>query len=219
MSEGFELIAQPRPDVGKGASRRLRRQGWVPAVIYGGQKDAESLSLVHKDLAHELANEAFYSSILNIRINGRTEKAILRDIQRHPFKPFIMHIDLQRVSEDQEIRVTLPLHFINEEQCRGVKQEGGEISHVLNEVEITCLPKDLPEFIEVDIIDLGLGETIHLSDLKVPEGVTLVELAHENDAAVVNVHHVRVARLDEEESAEDAEEGGVERPGSDEDTE
>jgi large subunit ribosomal protein L25 len=211
MSEGFELIAQPRTGVGKGASRRLRRQGWVPAIMYGGHKDPESLSFIHKDVMHQLENEAFYSSILNVKIGDRTERAILRDLQRHPFKPAIQHLDLQRVSEDEKIRVHVPLHFLNEAQCRGVRLEGGEISHVLNEVEVTCLPKDLPEFIEIDVANLSIGEIVHMSDLQLAEGVELVELAHGNDAAIVNVHHTRVASSE----GPDGEEGA----GDDDDSE
>ena len=203
MSSDFELNAQPRSDVGKGASRRLRRQGLVPAVIYGAKQEPENLLVSHAELIRQLGNEGFYSQILNIKVGGRTQRAILRDLQRHPYKPTILHMDLFRISEDQQIRVQVPIHFLNEEDCRGVKQEGGAVSHVLNEIEISCLPKDLPEFIEVDLLDLGLGETIHLSDLKLAEGLEIVQLSYGNDATVANVHHIRVA----EEPSDDELEG------------
>ncbi len=204
MSVAFELIAEPRQDVGKGASRRLRRTGRVPAVLYGGNKAPESLSLDHNEIVKQLKHEGFYSHILNISVGSRKESAILKDLQRHPYKPTILHMDLQRVSADEAIRVHVPLHFINEQTAKGVKQEGGVVSHLMIDVEVACLPKDLPEFIEVDLSDLGLGESIHLSELKLPEGVEVVALTHgaEYDVPVANIHHARRAA---EETGEDEE--------------
>ena len=205
MSVQFELKAEARQDVGKGASRRLRRAGRVPAVIYGGHQDPLALTLEHDSIIHQLDNEAFYSSVLSINVGGRTEKAVLRDLQRHPYKPAVLHMDFQRVSEDEAIRVHVPLHFLNEEKCKGVRQDGGVLSHQIIEVEVSCLPRDLPEFIEVDVADLGMGETLHLSELRLPEGVTLTAMSsgEEHDTAVVNVHHARVSSSDESEEGED----------------
>ncbi len=208
MSLDFTLTAGSRSDYGKSASRRLRKMGKVPAVIYGGGEEPVSVTFDHDSLMHNLENESFYSHILTIDVGGKPQKAILRELQRHPYKPKILHMDLLRVREDTAINVHVPLHFINEESCHGVKMEGGAISHNLSEIEIVCLPKDLPEFIEVDVQDLKLNEAIHLSKITVPEGVTIVELSHGegHDHVVVSVH---VKRAIEEEPvvAEEAEEG------------
>ena len=210
MIETFELDAQVRTDAGKGASRRLRREGRIPAIIYGGGKDPQPLSLLHKDIALHLEHEAFYSHILTIKVDGKPEKAVLRDVQRHPSKPVIMHVDFLRVSETEKITMHVPLHFINEESSVGVKQQGGSVSHHLVDVEVSCLAKDLPEYIEVDLQVLEAGQSLHLSDLKLPEGVTLVELAHgpEHDQVVVTINKPRGAA--EEEEAAPEETGGEE---------
>ena len=210
MSTDFQFDVETRTDLGKGASRRLRRSGRVPAVLYGAGKEPVSLSLHHNEAIKQLENEAVYSSILTLKLDGREEKAVLRDLQRHPFKPTLLHMDFLRVSEDSEIRVLVPLHFVNEDQCVGVRQQGGAISHLLNETEITCLPKDLPEFIEVDVASLELGATLHLSDISLPEGVTFTALSHDNDAAVANVHHTGGGSDDDEDADDEAgEEGDV----------
>jgi large subunit ribosomal protein L25 len=213
----FTLEAQTRHDVGKGASRRLRREKKVPAVIYGGRKDATSLTLSHDEVWRKLQFEAFFSHILTIRVDGKKkEKAILRDLQRHPFKPRIAHMDFQRIVEDQEITVRVPLHFLNEEESVGVRMHGGEVSHLETEVEVSCLPKHLPEYIEVDLAELDVGGTVHLSDLTLPEGVTIVALTHgeEYDAGVASCHMPRVTAVEEaaelEEEAEAAAEAGAE---------
>ena len=204
MSVAFELNAEPRNDVGKGASRRLRRQGRLPAVLYGANKDPETLSLEQREVLRQLGNEAFYSHILQVKIGPRTEQAILRDLQRHPYKPIILHVDLQRVTADAKIRVHVPLHFINEDIAPGVKLQSGVVSHMRIDVEIACLPKDLPEFIEVDLANLNMGESISLSELKLPDGVEIVELAHgaEYDAPVVSIHGQKAAAPEEEEGGE-----------------
>jgi len=198
----FVLTAEPRNDMGKGASRRLRGAGKVPAILYGGHKDPTSISLIHNELVHQLENEAFFSHILTVNLGGNEESAIVKDIQRHPSKPLILHMDLQRVSATENIRVHVPLHFINEATAPGVK-EGGLVTHSLIEVEVQCLPKNLPEFIEIDLANLGLNEIVHLSDIKLPSGVALVELLHgeEHDQAVASIHLPRAAKESTEEAA------------------
>jgi large subunit ribosomal protein L25 len=210
MDMNFEIVAELREDQGKGASRRLRRAGRVPGILYGGSGNATPISVEARVLYKQLENEAFYSHILNVQLEGRTERAVLRDLQRHPSHPTVLHFDLQRVSEDQAIHVRVPLHFLNEETAPGVKLSGGMVSHHLSEVEISCLPKDLPEAIEVDLGALELNASIHLSDLKLPAGTALVELSHgeEHDQAVVSVNAPRgAAAADEDGAGEGAEEG------------
>ena len=207
MSVDFKLSASLRSERGKNASRRLRAAGAVPGVIYGGGEPPAAVTFDHDVLMHNLENEAFYSHVLTVDVDGKPQKAILRELQRHPYKPTILHVDLLRVREDTQINVHVPLHFINEDTCHGVKLEGGTVSHNFVELEIACLPKDLPEFIEVDVQDLKLNESMHLSDIKVPEGITIVELAHGegHDHAVVSVHAKRVAAVTEEEEEEEKE--------------
>ncbi|NOZ37679.1 MAG: 50S ribosomal protein L25/general stress protein Ctc [Gammaproteobacteria bacterium] len=215
MSNNFVLEAESRTDLGKGASRRLRRTGMVPAVIYGAGKEPVSISLKHNELVHSLDNEAFYSHILTVKLGQNEEQAILKDLQRHPSKPVIMHMDLQRVSANEKIRVHVPLHFINEESAPGVK-EGGLVSHNLTEIEIACLPKDLPEYVEVDLGELELDASIHMSELSLSEGSEAVELTHGegHDPAIVAIHMPRGAKDVDEEEGEAAEgeaaEGGDE---------
>ena len=209
MNVDFKLTASLRSERGTNASRRLRAAGMVPGVIYGGGEPPAEVSFEHDILMHNLEDEAFYSHVLTVEVDGEPQKAILRELQRHPYKPAILHVDLLRVREDTLINVHVPLHFVNEDTCHGVKLEGGVLSHNFVELEITCLPKDLPEFIEVDVQDLKLNEAIHLSEIKVPEGVTIVELAHGegHDHAVVSVHAKRIApQLEEEEEDEQADE-------------
>src|SRR5579883_3094923 len=190
MKTSFELVAEFRDAQGKGASRRLRREGKVPAILYGGHLEARALTLSHQKLALVLENERVYSTILSIRVGEQTQAAILKDVQRHPYKNAIVHIDFQRVEENEKIRIAIPLHFKNESTAPGVKTQGGMVSHMRTEVEVSCLPKDLPEFIEVDLGALNLNESIHLSQLKIPEGVQLLDLQKE-DAAVVAIHSPR----------------------------
>jgi large subunit ribosomal protein L25 len=209
MAISFELNAELRTDKGKGASRRLRHAGKVPAIIYGGNQDPEALSLSHNELLRNLEHEAFYSHILTVKTGSSTTSAILRDLQRHPSKPVILHVDLQRVRADEALRTQVPLHIIGEDTCPGIKA-GGLVSHDQTEVEIECLPKDLPEFIEVDISGMEVGDTLHLSDLNVPEGVTLLELARgeAHDLGVVSIH-VKRGGGEEEAAAEGGEEAGT----------
>lgn len=202
MSE-FALNAEARSDLGKGASRRLRRNAnLVPAVIYGGEKAPVSVSLLAKDLAKLLENEAAFSHVIALNVAGATESVLIKALQRHPAKGFVLHADFQRVVAGQKLTAHVPLHFINEATSVGVKQGGGEVSHTISEVEVSCLPKDLPEFIEVDLAQVEVGQTVHLSDIKAPKGVELVALAHGNDLAVANIHASRVAKEDEEGAAE-----------------
>jgi large subunit ribosomal protein L25 len=179
----FEMTAQARTLQGSGASRRLRRAGKVPGIIYGGDAAPQPIELDHKDLLVNLKKEAFHSSILNLLVGGKKQQVLLRDTQMHAYKPLVLHVDFQRVSATEEVHILVPLHFINEEAAPGVKLSGGLVNHVITEVDIQCLPKDLPEFIEVDISALDVGEVIHLSEIKLPKGIKLA--SHGADDAVV----------------------------------
>ena len=203
--EVFDIKADLREVKGKGASRRLRREGLVPAVLYGGGDAIVNLQLEHNDLYHHAEHEAFYSHILKLTIDGKSQRVVLKDMQRHPYKPTIMHVDFQRIREDTALTMRVPLHFINEEKCPGVKNSGGIVSHLMTELEISCLPKDLPEYIEVDVLEMELGDALHLSDLKVPEGVEIASLLSGGDPAQTVVS-VQAPQLEVETSEdEDAE--------------
>ena len=203
MSE-YEVSAQPRADLGKGASRRLRRQGLIPAVLYGGTEDPISLMVRENELKKQLENEAFYSHLLTVSHEGRSEQAVLKGLQRHPATDDVIHIDFQRASATQVLHMLVPLHFVNEDTCAGVKL-GGAITRLMIEVDVTCQAKDLPEYIEVDVQALEMGEMLHLSDIKLPPGVELTALSHGDDAGIVNVHAPHVAALEDE--GEEGEEG------------
>ena len=196
MESKFELIAEFREEQGKGASRRLRRAGRVPAILYGGKREPRALTVDQTKLQLALSNERFYSSIITLKVGDQSQPAILRDIQRHPWRNQIVHLDMQRVLEDEPIRVAVPLHFKGDDVAPGVKSESGIMSHMRNELEITCLPKDLPEFIEVDLSNLHLNESLHVSDLKLPAGVTSVELGKGLDPAVAGVHVMRAEEVE-----------------------
>ena len=195
----FTLNAQARTDLGKGASRRLRHAANIPAVVYGGNKPAESVTILAKEIAKLFENEAAYSHVIELNVDGAKQNVIVKAMQRHPSKQFIMHADFVRVVAGQKLTAIVPVHFVGEE---APVKKGGEISHVLNEIEVTCLPKDLPEFIEVDLANAEIGDIIHLSDLKAPKGVEFVALVHGDDKAVANVHAPRVAPEAEEGAAE-----------------
>ncbi|MBB1088402.1 50S ribosomal protein L25/general stress protein Ctc [Lysobacter sp. SG-8] len=201
MSE-HSLKAVSRKDEGKGASRRLRHAGVIPAIVYGGKSEPKSIQLEHEPTWLAQKNEWFYSSIIDLDIDGKVEKVLLRDMQRHPFRQLIMHLDFQRVTAGQALRTRVPLHFINEDTSSAGKAADVVVTHELNEVEISCLPKDLPEFIEVDLAALELGQTIHLSEIKLPKGVEIPELklGKEHDVAVVVA---RAGRVEVEEGAEE----------------
>lgn len=187
----FEVIAEPRSEQGTGASRRLRNAGKVPGILYGAGKPPANIMFDHNQIKRQLENEAFHSSILTVKLGGETDQAVLRDWQMHPWKPQVVHMDLQRVSATEKIHMRVPLHFIGADVAPGIKQEGGIVSHVFNEVDITCLPKDLPEFLTVDLSHLNIGESVHLSNIKLPEGVAITSLAHGGDdlavAAVITI--------------------------------
>lgn len=189
----FALNAEVRSDLGKGASRRLRRNAnLVPAVIYGGDKAPLSVSLLAKDLAKMLENEAAFSHVIALNLGDSVETVLIKALQRHPSKGFVVHADFLRAVADHKLTTSIPLHFVNAETSVGVKQQGGEVSHVVSEVEVSCLPQNLPEFIEVDLANVEVGQIVHLSNLTVPAGVELVALAHGNDLAVANIHASRV---------------------------
>ncbi|WP_461538846.1 50S ribosomal protein L25/general stress protein Ctc [Spongorhabdus nitratireducens] len=206
MSEAIVLNAEARADVGKGASRRLRHAEKVPAVIYGGDVEPSSVVLLAKDVKKALESEAFYSQIVTLMVDGAEHQVILKDLQRHPARDDAMHMDFQRVSADQAVTTHVPLHFLNEEACAGVKA-GGAITHDRVEVSIRCLPADLPEFIEVDMAAVELGQIVHLSDLNMPENVALVDLLHGegHDLPVASVIATRATKESEEESEEASE--------------
>ena len=208
MADTLTIIAQSRSDSGKGASRRLRRTGLVPGIIYGTGSDPQSISVQHNELAHQLENEAFFSSILSVEIDGKAQKVVLKDLQRHPSRPFIMHLDLLRISSKEAIKMSVPLHFVGEETAPGVK-EGGTASHHFTEVEISCLPTDLPEYIDVDVSAMEIGDAIHLSQIKLPEGVEIPALAlgEDHDMAVVAILAARVEVEEEPEEVPEAAEG------------
>ena len=215
MSDNFDLIAELREDQGKGASRRLRHQGKVPAIIYGAGRPPRSLSFDQNKVLQQLDNESFYSSILNIKVNDKSQAAILKDLQRHPAKHMIMHMDFQRIVDDVEIRMNVPLHFIGEDIAPGVKTGGGSMSRLMNDVEISCLPKNLPEYIEVDVSELELDAMLSLTDIKLPKGVEIVALAQgpENDQGIVSIHVIKAAPIEEEEIVEGEEVAGEEGEG------
>jgi large subunit ribosomal protein L25 len=197
MKTSFELVADARDGVqGKGASRRLRRSGKVPAILYGGQEKPRQILLDHQNLLTLLVNERFYSTILSLKINGETQPAILKDVQRHPAKNQIIHMDLQRVLENENVRMTSPLHFKGAAVAPGVKTQGGVVSHLLNDVQVACLPKDLPEYLEIDLSDMSINDMKRLSDIPLPPGVQLVDLAHGRDEAVVSIHHPRAEEVE-----------------------
>ena len=179
----FEINAQARTLQGSGASRRLRRAGKVPGIIYGGEAAPQAIEIDHNDLLINLKKEAFHASILSIVLDGKKQQVLLRDTQRHAFKPLILHVDFQRVDATHELHIKVPLHFVNEDTAPGVKLNNGLVNHVITEIDVQCLPKDLPEFIEVDVGELDVGASIHLSEIKLPKGVKLAQ--HGGDDSVV----------------------------------
>jgi large subunit ribosomal protein L25 len=193
MAITHEIKVERREDDGRGASRRLRNSGKVPAIVYGGELAPVSIQIVHNDVWLASQHEWFYSAILDLSLNGDVQKVLLRDLQRHPFKQQLLHLDFQRIDENKPIRIRVPLHFLNQETSPAGKKAGVLISHALNEVEIACLPKDLPEYIEIDLGNLDVGGIVHLSEVKLPAGVEIPELrmGKEHDVAVVTAQEVR----------------------------
>ena len=217
----IEINAKERKSKGTGASRRLRHEGTTPGILYGGVKDAISLEIDTKELFMQFRHEAFHASILTLNLEGKKESVILRDFQMHPVRNNIQHIDFQRINENEKINVKVPFHFVNEDTAPGVKIEGGLVSHIMTEIDISCLPKDLPQYIEVDLGELAMGESIHLSEVTVPEGVELTSLTDENDPAITSISKPKVV-VEEEivtEASEEGEEGvGVEGSESSDDS-
>ena len=209
MSNVFEFVAERRDVSGKSAARAIRREGKLPAIVYGGEATPQSIILDHNDVRKHLEHEAVYSHVLDLKIDGKTEKAILKGVQRHPAKVQILHLDFLRVDETHALKAHVPLHFINESDCAGVKM-GGVITHAMVDVEVSCLPSALPEYIEVDLSNLELGDSIHLTDITVPEGVDIVVLAQDgsHDYTVAQVTKVRGPK--EESDSEDDEEDNAE---------
>jgi large subunit ribosomal protein L25 len=195
----IEISAKKREAQGTGASRRLRRMGRVPGIVYGGEKDAVNIELDHKDLYFNLRNEKFHASILTLALDGSNEQVLLRAVNMHPFKPQVQHIDFQRVSKDKKIHMKVPLHFVNAEKSPGVKEQGGVVNHVLNELDIVCFPDDLPEFIEVDLAALAVGNSLHARDLTLAKGVELS--MHKNENPVIATVVVPALITEEEEAA------------------
>lgn len=199
------INAEARADVGKGASRRLRHAGKVPAILYGGNKQPESVLLSHNEMFLKADDEAFYSHILTINVKGATQKAVVKDVQWHPYKPVIMHMDFLRVDESTVIRIHVPIHFIGEDKAPGVKA-GGIVSHQMTNVEVSCQAGNLPEYLTADVSKLEVGEAVHLADLKLPAGVEIPELAHgpEHNLSVASIMLPRAA-VEEETAAPEAE--------------
>jgi len=187
MSNNITLNAEPRSDSGKGASRRLRHQGLVPAIIYGGKFDPVQVSVDHNVFIHELDKETIYTQVVDLKMGDKVQEVILRDLQRHPYKNKIMHADFFRIDKNTPIKVVVPVHVANAEECVGVKMEGGLITQIVTEIEIIALPKDLPEFLEIDVLELHLGDILHLTDIQMPEGVEIVALTYLED--VEDIEH------------------------------
>mgnify|MGYP001043584477 CR=1 FL=1 len=216
----IEINAVLRDAKGTGASRRLRHEGKVPGVLYGGKGDAKSIELNAKDLYMQFKHEAFHASILTLNLDGKKESVLLRDYQMHPVRNNIQHIDLQRIDENKKLSVKIPFHFLNEDVAPGVKLEGGVVSHIMVDVDISCLPKDLPTYIEVDLVNLSIGDSIHLSEIKAPEGVELTALSEENDPIITSVSKPKVVVEEtpvaaEGEEGEEGEEGAEAAEGGD----
>lgn len=202
MRQKFTIEAEARTEQGTGASRRLRHAGRVPAIVYGGKSEPKMISVNHNELWKQLKHETFYSAIVTLKIGGESEQVVLKDLHRHPVRETVMHMDLQRVLADVLLRVRVPLHFKGADVAPGVKVGGGVVEHLLNDVEVECLPANIPEPFDIDVSALNLNESIHLSQIKLPEGVELVELKHDNDLAIVAVHVPRA--VEEEPVAESA---------------
>jgi large subunit ribosomal protein L25 len=213
MAEKFNLIAELREDSGKGASRRLRRTDKIPAIVYGGGKPPRSVMFDRNQLMRKMESQAFFSSVLTVKIGDKSQPVVLKDVQTHPAKRMVLHLDFQRIVADEKIRMSVPVHFVNEDIAVGVKQSGGTVAHMITEVEVVCLPANLPEYLELDIGALELDETLYLSDIPLPEGVEVPELAQgpENDRGVVSIHIIKEV-VEEVEEVEGEEEAPAEEP-------
>ena len=219
MSDNINLDAEPRTDSGKGASRRLRHQGLVPAIIYGGDSDPVQISINHNVFFHELENDAIYTQLIDRKVGDLTEEVILRDLQRHPYKNKILHADFFRIDNKKPINVTVPVNVENAEECVGVKMEGGMLTLQVSEVEVICLPKDIPEILNIDAAEVHLGESLHLSDISLPKGVEIVALTHgeDHDIGVLSVIKTRAETIsDDAPEAPESEEDAGDAEGGDE---
>ena len=215
MSDGIHLNAELRSDSGKGASRRLRREGLVPAIVYGGDRPPRQISIAHNEFIHELENDAIYTQVIELRVGDKKQDVILRDLQRHPYKNKIMHADFFRIDENKPINITVPVHVENAETCAGVKMDGGMLTQLVTEIEIIALPKNLPEYLEIDVENLHLGETLHLTDIKLPEGVQILSLTYLEDVEDIehDDHNVGVVSVVKTRAEEVIEEGAPEAEG------
>jgi len=230
MSDIIHLIAEPRSDSGKGASRRLRHQGLIPAIVYGGDSNPEQISIAHNKFMHELDHETIYTQVVELQVGDKTEEVILRDLQRHPFKNKVLHADFFRIDKNTPIKIVVPIHVLNAEECVGVKMDGGMLTQVVTEIEIISLPKDLPEYLEIDAENIHLGESLHLSDIKMPAGVEITAMLNieetehdDHDLGVLSVVKTRAEEVIEDEAPEapeapeaeagEAAEGGAESEG------
>ena len=209
MSDNIHLNAEPRSVSGKGASRRLRHQGLVPAIVYGGDGDPAQISLKQNEFSHQLENEAIYTQVIDLQVGGDTEEVILRDLQRHPYKNKVMHADFFRIDKNTPIKVVVPIHVNNTEECVGVKMDGGMLTQLVTEIEVIALPKHLPEYLELDAENLHLGEALHLSDIKMPEGVEITAMLNveetehdDHDLGVLSVVKTRAEEVIEDEAPE-----------------
>ncbi|HSH48290.1 MAG TPA: 50S ribosomal protein L25/general stress protein Ctc [Halomonas sp.] len=205
----FTLKASIRHDLGKGASRRLRRANQeVPAIVYGGEKAPQPITVEKTGFYKAIEDEVFFSSVIDLLVEGKKYPVIVRDLQRHPFKPLVTHVDFMRIDASQEITMHVPLHVVNEDICKGIKDEDGELYLLANDVEISCLPKNLPDYLEVDVADLSVGDVLHLSDLKLPEGVTVLALAREevHDNAILSISQAKIRDEEEDEDVEETDE-------------
>lgn len=217
MADTVHLNAEPRSDSGKGASRRLRHQGMVPAIVYGGDSDPVKISIPHNKIFHELEHETIYTQVIELQVGDLTEEVILRDLQRHPYKNKVMHADFFRIDKNKPIKIVVPIHVLNTEDCVGVRQDGGMITQTVTETEIIALPKNLPEYLEIDAAELHLGDALHLSNIVMPEGVELTALMNieeeeldDHDIGVVSVVKTREEVIEEEApEAPEGEEGEV----------
>jgi large subunit ribosomal protein L25 len=213
MSSVFEFVAENRDLSGKSVARAVRRAGRLPAIVYGGEVSPQSITLDHNDVSKHLEHEAVYSHVLDLKIDGKSEKAVLKGVQRHPAKAQILHLDFMRVDESHVLKARVPLHFLNEANCEGVKM-GGVVTHAMVDVEVSCLPSALPEYIEVDLVSLEIGGSVHLTDLKMPEGVAIVALAQDGNHDHTVAQAMKIRGLAEDDEEEVASEDGV----SDEDS-
>ena len=219
----FELSIETRDVTGKGHIRRLRKNGDIPGIIYGGKEGPKTISINHNQLIKKMQNEGFYTSILKLNLGDNSESVVVKNVQRHPAKRKILHMDFQRILEDQKITLNVPIRFLNEESAIGVKMQGGEVSKIINDIEISCLPKNLPEYIEIDISNLELNQSLHVSDLNLPDGVEINLLIQEQNNAIVSINPPRreeeEAVIEDSETIEESEEGDSPSEESDSDSE